>query len=293
MSRTTSGIKAVAIADMPRFSADGTPAAGTDLVVFMSHPIFGFSYIMPEKPNAQWTDVSAGFKIMPSLTTPDEISDILPVLRTTADNIQYVELYVAQTFLPCLYRFDWQNKRADCIYTGQEPSDTIDGLTRVENALLFVRPGTFGSFDFRDSVSPGIPANLSLWRQKFRSVAGVVNAAWIPRTLSGFDCGLVLNELWMLDPGRTVSKYSAKILDKRSLYVPVYQVRRQTGSQGIDRFRKIIRENKLNSLVIDMKDDYGLLRYDSRDPVVREKATVSQYSSILDHRLGFKQAVIT
>lgn len=290
MSRATPGIKAVAVADMPCVSSNGSPGKGSELVVFMSHAIFGFSYIIPGKPNAAWTDVSAGFKIMPSLTTPDEISDILPVLRTAADNTQYVELYISQTFLPCLYRFNWSAKRAECVYMGTEPSDTIDALTRVENALLFVSPGSVGSYDFKDNRSPGTPANLSLWRQKLLPAGRLVNAAWIPQSLSGFGSGFILNELWMLDSGKAVSKYSDRINDRKSLYVPAYQVRSQLGTQGIDKFRKIIKDNRLNSLVIDMKDDYGLLRYDSRDPLVMKKGTVSQYATSLDQFIsGFKK----
>ena len=38
MSKSTSGIKAVAVASMPVTNADGSP--GAELVVFMSHPIF-------------------------------------------------------------------------------------------------------------------------------------------------------------------------------------------------------------------------------------------------------------
>ncbi len=80
MSRSTPGVKAVAIATL-----DG------ETVIFMSHPIFGLSYTFPDRKNSNWNDVSAGFEIMPSLSSPDEISDILPVVRTPAQTALYLQ----------------------------------------------------------------------------------------------------------------------------------------------------------------------------------------------------------
>ena len=126
MSRTTAGIKSVAIATI-----EG------ETVIFMSHPIFGFSYIFPDRKNPSWNDVSAGFEIMPSLTSPDEISDILPVVRTRADGSVFTEIYVSQTYIPRLYRFNWAEKRGEVIYKGNLPAATIDGLTSIDNVILF------------------------------------------------------------------------------------------------------------------------------------------------------------
>ncbi len=281
MSKATAGIKAVALADMPHINRDGT-VSGTDLAVFMSHPIFGFSYIMPGVKNAVWTDVSSGFKMMPSLTSPDEVSDILPVLRSDADGKHFVEIYLSQTFIPNIYRFDWNSKKAVLLYHGKEPSDTIDSLVRVENAILFTCPSSIGSFDFKEETSLGCPVKFSAWEERLSTLSSPANAAWIPQNLSGFEKGFVLNELWMLFPNTISSKYADKIRDKRSLYIPPYQVRSQLGIEGINKFLTIVKKNNLNSIVIDMKDDYGLLRYETKDPLVMEKASVSQYATNID-----------
>ena len=96
MSKTTPGVKAVAVATIEGES-----------VVFMSHPIFGLSYIFPQKKNAMWNDVEEGFEKMQSLTSPDEIADILPVVRTNADGTKFTEIFLSQSYLPCIYKFDW------------------------------------------------------------------------------------------------------------------------------------------------------------------------------------------
>ena len=57
MSNTTPGVKAVAVATIQG-----------ETVVFMSHPIFGLSYIFPDKQKATWNDVDAGFEKMHSFS---------------------------------------------------------------------------------------------------------------------------------------------------------------------------------------------------------------------------------
>jgi hypothetical protein len=274
MSRWTNGIKAVAVADMPL--EDGP---GTQLVVFMSHPIFGLSYILPDSTTPKWIDVSAGFDIMKTLSSPDEISDILPIVRTAADGSQYTEVYMSQTFIPRLYKFGWKNKRGECIWRGKEPSDTIDGLTRIGDVLLYTRPGTLGSFNLNDHTSPGLPVNLPQWKKDFAALGTTVNSAWIPQRLSGFFTGFVLNELWLLEPEKVRTPFADKVMDRRAFYIPANHGRTV---EEITNYRKILADNKLNAVVIDMKDDYGLLRYDSKDPVVLKKGYVSKYAIDLD-----------
>ena len=88
MSKNSPGIKAVAVATIQG-----------ETVVFMAHSIFGLSYILPQKPKANWTDIEDGFVKMQSLSSPDEIADILPVVRTNLDGSQYTEIYISQTYL--------------------------------------------------------------------------------------------------------------------------------------------------------------------------------------------------
>ncbi len=269
-SEATPGMKAAAVATMP----DG------NLVVFQSHPIFGLSYMLPDAKNPHWTDVSSGIKIMDSLTSTDEIADIYPMLRTRADGTKYVELYFSQTFLPYIYRFDWEKKAGICIYSDGQPSETLDGLTSIDSTLLFTRNETLGSIDVNTLASPGLPVNLEQWKQSLSCVPGIVNTSWIPQGRSGFSKGVLLDELWLLYPGTINTAYAAKAAGKKGIYVSAYQCRAQS---GIDKFRKIIKDNNLNALVIDMKDDYGFLRYDTHDPLVMKKGRVTQYAVNLDH----------
>lgn len=264
MSRSTPGVKAVAIATI-----------NNQTVVFMSHPIFGLSYYIVDKEKPVWTDVSAGFEIMESLSSPDEIADILPVVRIDENGNRYTEIYLSQTFIPRIYKFDWEKKRGELIYKGNEPVDCIDGLSVIDNVLLYTHLENFGSIDLDTLKSPGVPKESPQWDKAFSAVPGMVNTAWIPKGRSGFDQSVSLNELWLLYPGTVNSPYAEKATGRKSIYASCYQC---SFPSGVEKFRKIVKERNMNSIVIDMKDDYGYLRYDTQDPLVKEKCSTSSYA---------------
>ena len=87
----------------------------------------------------------------------------------------------------------------------------------------------------------------------------MINTAWIPTGRSGFAKGLLLNELWLLYPGSVNSPYAEVANGRKCIYASAYQCRNQA---GIDKYIKAVKDRNMNGLVIDMKDDYGLLRYD-------------------------------
>lgn len=278
MSGATPGVKACAIGSMPVVFADGTK--GTELVVFMSHPIFGLSYIKPDAAKPSWFDVSKGFEMLPSMTSPDEIADILPVLVREDDGSSYVEMYLTNTFIPRVYKFDWPNRCGVQVYKGVEPVETMDGLYCVDDKIVFSKNESVSALDMKTFAVQSEPEQFASWRRVFSAVPGNLNSAWVPYTKTGFKKGLCLNELWLLYPGTVNSDYGAKAGGQKSIYVSAYQCRLQA---GIDKFKKLIKDNGLNSLVIDMKDDYGLLRYDAKDPLVVKKGKITQYAVDLDH----------
>ena len=268
MSKTTAGVKAVAVATLQG-----------ETVVFMTHPIFGLSYIMPDKPKAMWNDVEDGFIKMQSLSSPDEIADILPVVRTNADGTTYTELYMSQSYLPYLYRFDWQTKKAVVIYKGTEPVDSLDGLSIMDDVLVYTHLEGIGSLDINTLKSPGAPVMFNDWNKAFALVPGMINTAWVPQTRSGFGKGILINELWLLYPGTVNSPYAEKANGKKAIYASAYQCRNM---EGINKFKKIVKDRNMNAIVIDMKDDYGYLRYQTKDPLLLEKGTVSAYAVDLE-----------
>lgn len=269
MSKSTSGMKCVAIATIQN-----------ETVVFMSHPIFGLSYIFPNRKNSAWIDVTAGFEIMQSMSYPDEISDIYPVVLKTQDGTETTEIFISQGYIPRIYRFNWEKKRGELIYKSTEPVNAYDGLGFVDGELYFTQLEGIGCIDLTKATFKGSPSKFKDWEKGFNSVPGMINTAWIPKAKSGFSSGIVLNELWELYPGTINTPYAEKANGQKSIYASAYQCRLQS---GIDKYKKMLKDKNMNSIVIDMKDDYGLLRYDTKDPLVKEKGSVTQYKIDLDH----------
>ncbi len=278
MSRATSGNKAVALVTMPVKRSDGSQTS--ELVAFMSHPIFGLSYYRCDAQNPAWIDVASGLEMLPSMSSPDEIGDIYPKASLNADGTFKVDIYISQTYIPRIYKFNWEERKAEMIYKGEEPVDTFDGLAILNDVLLYSKIDGIGGLKLSDYSDAGVPSKIEDWKTSLSSVPGLVNAAWVPYNQSGFNGGVCLNELWLLYPSTINTRYGKEANDQKSLYVSAYQCRLQ---KGIDKFRKIVKDNKLNSVVIDMKDDYGLLRYNAKDPLVLEKGKVTQYAIDLDH----------
>ena len=276
-SLRTNGIKAVAVASMK------TAAPGqNETVVFMAHSILGFWYYKPDSAKPDWLDANRGLECSDPNNSSDEVSDILPVVAQDGDKNQWCEIFLAQTFMPRIYHFDLDAQRSACIYKGTEPCDTIDSLWQNGNTISFIAPGKVGSFDMTTNTASELNASLKDYIAEFTKSKELVNAAWIPaenaRGLK-INGGVLLNELWLLDSGKILSPYAAKIDGQKSLYVPAYQAHLPG---GFEKFKKLILDNKLNSLVIDMKDDYGLMRFDAQDPLLTQKGVVSKYALDLD-----------
>ncbi len=276
-SLRTNGIKAVAVASMKAESA-----GQTETVVFMAHSILGFWYYKPDAAKPDWLDANKGLECSDPNNSSDEVSDILPVVAKDDEGNQWCEIFLAQTFMPRIYHFDLDAQKSACIYKGEEPCDTIDSLWQNGNTISFIAPGKVGSFDMTANAAGDISASLKDYIEEFTKSKELVNAAWIPAEnarglkISG---GVLLNELWLLDSGKILSPYAAKIDGQKSLYVPAYQAHLPG---GFEKFKKLILDNKLNSLVIDMKDDYGLMRFDAQDPLLTQKGVVSKYALDLD-----------
>ncbi len=272
-SYRTNGIKAVAVATMK----------SGETVVFEAHSILGLYYYKVDAAKPDWIKADNGLKSSDPSNSSDEVSDILPVVVKNEAGDRYCEIFLSQTFIPRIYHFDIDAGRSACVYKGKEPCDTIDALWQNGSGITFMSPGKVGSYNINSNEVTDLNESLAEYFAVFAQSKDLVNAAWIPaenvkaKNISG---GLLLNELWLLNSGKILSPYAARIDGQKSLYIPSYQAHLPG---GLARFKKMILDNKLNSLVIDMKDDYGLLRFDSQDPLVNQKGVVSKYALDLDN----------
>lgn len=257
LSAITTGAKAVAVVDLP------DSAGNMYLTVFMSHPIYGVSWKQPDKPGSAWADLNKGLKTVPSIRWPDEVSDISIIIENGTPVI-----YASQTFMPRLYKLDWKERTFIPIWEGSAPADTIEALAITPKGIVFTAPGTLKEFTDKDTVKP-----LTDWDFQFARAPLSLLCAWIPSSQTSGRGDLSLSELWLLQPEVIRSKWAYSADLKKGNYLPVHQV---TSDSGFDAHLKTLTKNNLNMLVVDMKDDFGYLRYDAKDPLVLSKGKLGK-----------------
>jgi hypothetical protein len=266
----TNGAKAIAVGNMK--DADGV----SRLTVFISHPIYGLSYIQPDRKNAKWTDITNGFDKLPTLSDTDEIADIITVCNTDENGEVTTDVYLSQSFIPSIYKLDWANKKVLKIGESKNTDlDTIDGLFIEGNKLYYICRNGFSSFDLGTRLFTGAPEEAELWETLSRLSGRRALSLYIPKGVTKFSKPVILNEMWLFDMETPQTQYADVALDKRGLYIPAGQ--NNPGSQ-LQGFIDTAKANNLNTVIVDMKDDYGLLRYKTDNPKVLKKATVSTYA---------------
>lgn len=281
VSSYSPGMKAVAVGHLPVYE-NGT-ITKSEIVVMLSHPIYGFAYYRAEASNPAWVSVSSGFAIKPSLTQVDELSDILCVPQKTESGIEYCDVYVSQSFIPTLYFFNWSTKKAESLYRCENDLDTIDSLFYASgDSIYFETMGKVNSYSISQKTVKELPdPEYSSWRKLTNSTPSTPNTAFVPASYSGTGTEVCLNEMWMLDPDTVLTPYAEKASDRKAIYVSPYYL---ISDSGIAKYKNIITKNKLDAIVVDMKDDYGLLRFKNpQSPILKEKGKCSSYVVDLDH----------
>jgi hypothetical protein len=255
----TNGVKAVAAVNLP------------ELTVFLSHSIYGLYYIHPDRKDASWAALNVGLERLETTDNPDEVSDIAAVPGRASS---LPDVYVSQTFRQRIYRLDWERKRFIPVFSDGGEAGAADSLSVGEETIRFVREGAIMEISRPGSLLP-VP-------KEGRRREDI--AAWI--TVSGRlglkpDCAavwgngffldtepVILSELWLLDEAL---RPQSAAFGREGLYLPVDRV---LESASLQPFLDLMAERKLDMAVIDMKDDYGRLRFTPEDPAVSEKGRV-------------------
>jgi hypothetical protein len=257
---------------MPSFRTDGIKAAAAaytaagELTVFCSHSVYGFFYYQIDKAGARWTEMNEGLEKLESTDNPDEISDIA-VSGAGAPGV-----FVSQTFRRRIYRLDWDKKRFDLVWSGAPGVGTVDSLSFSGNSLTFVQDGAVGELSLpplpEGGQSGGAPSPLFRERRDLLDVIKTIpaNLDIQPNCAAFRDAGrpdspfISLSELWLLHSG---GPFPAGVSDREGLYLPVNHA---ADSRSLKPYLDIIESRKLDMVVIDMKDDYGRLRFTPKNP---------------------------
>jgi len=262
----SNGIKAVALTSLP--------GSGGGLTVICSHNIYGIYCINPGKAGAKWTEMNTGIEKLETTGNPDEISDITVDVNTAgADSPQ---IYAAQTFRRRIYRLDIERRIWNPLWSDGSDFGTVDSLSAGNDSLRFVRDG--GIMDLDLVSSPNEAVRRQDLEETIKSIPGnnkpncaVLRTLRIPQLeeSSNREAELInLSELWLLDEGTPQEALEASLMQaagKQGLYLPV---NRALDDASLKPYLDILEKRKLNMVVIDMKDDYGRLRFTPKNPSI-------------------------
>jgi hypothetical protein len=255
----TNGIKAVASAYMPR--SGGRANEGSELAVFLSHSTYGVFCIQPDRPGAQWIELSKGLETLETTGNPDEVSDIAVMLNPVSGDAAPA-IFASQTFRRRIYQLDWEQKTFKLIWSDNSPFGTADSLYAGKTDLYFLYEGTIASLGFSDMSMREYPDILDSVRA---SAARIKPHCAVLQN----DENIILSELWLLDEHQ--HEANNKAANKEGIYLPVNHA---MDSTSLKPYLNLIERGGLNMIVIDMKDDYGRLRFTPKNSAISAKGRV-------------------
>ncbi|GHV76021.1 hypothetical protein AGMMS49942_08420 [Spirochaetia bacterium] len=262
----TNGIKAVAAAMLPA------------LTVFLSHSTYGVHYRHPDSRNSAWVELNGGIERLETTANPDEVSDIAVTLAGSVPRI-----YASQTFRRRIYQLDWEQKRFTPVWSDSTNFGTVDSLDLSARGIRFVREGSILELNYPQPFVVRTRPDLRAFIRSIPAAWGLKPSsliAWSSNTFTGTD-PVALSELWLLEAGTAPEPAHKNTLissppqdiarGRQGLYLPVNH---SMESRSLAPYLKTIEDGGLDMVVIDMKDDYGRLRFSPNNGAISEKGRV-------------------
>lgn len=234
------GMKAVAITSKP------------ELLVFAAHSIKG-TYV--RTATGSWKEIGGDLgKSDPSAST-DEVSDI--VVEAGRDGPL---VWAANSFLPRLYRYDFSRRAFVLAYGESADFAAFDSLQPRADGLLYVTDGAVMKYDPATRSVSRLDAETAAIRSAAAAIPGQVES-WHSAT---YGSRLTLSELWLVS-FKSDKPHRAAADGRHGLYLQTgFMV--QPASRA--KYDRILTERGLDTIVVDLKDDYGRLRYEPEDALV-------------------------
>jgi hypothetical protein len=245
----TTGLKAVALAPYP-----GT----NETALWASHPIKGL--FVRRLGSGGWANANAGLKMIDK-TIVDEVADVVPGSGGS--------VWASNSFLSRVYRLDAKTKSFVALWSDKADFGCAESLDLLpDGSLRFVADGYVARLD---------PAAGRVENDAGASI--IVHSAarakpdLQPLCVSWAEGGrqASLSELWLI-VFKDRKQYRAQAENKRALYLSTGFV---VHPESRAKYDKIMDERRLDAVVVDMKDDYGHLRFEPNDPLVRKIGKVS------------------
>lgn len=253
----TNGLKAVAVVTKP------------ETLVFVSHPIYGVYYLQCDRKGAAWTELDGGLERLETTDNPDEVSD----LSIERSGETAWRLWAGQTFRSRLYELDWERKTFVLRWKGNGDFGTVDSLIPGGGYVRFVGDDGISALPLAaDGTAAASPRTVPDATAALRSATAALGRA--PDALMRADSlvGNAYTELYLAETaGKHPPSRLAETRAKTGIYLPVNHAASKT---ALEPYLQLISNRGLNMVVVDMKDDYGRLRFQPSDPALAKKGRV-------------------
>jgi len=233
-------------------------------VILVSHPIRGVFSLDLNNKNPKWEALNSGLALIQGTTVVDEVSSF-----SVSKEGEKIVVYCGNTFVGKLYKIDWKNKNANLLYSDKLPFSSVEAVHSNIDTVSFVSPdGVFRLGKKTLQVQKNEALSAFVKNSKL-TLSSEVNCLYAQ---DDSDEEWVLSELWLTQDAKT-SEYKKAAENKNGIYLVTDFM---LNEKKTNEYFALMKARGINTLVIDMKDDYGHLRFVPDTPILKELGSVNR-----------------
>lgn len=237
------GARSVAIVSVPR------------LTLFVGHPFKGL-YTREVGRDTTWKDMSSGLLVYGKAN--EEVSDLYVELEGQSYN-----LYAAHNFFPSVYKYSRASRRWERVYQSAGGFDLLENLSAANGNFFFLNRDGYYRWENGKKNRIDLESNLNGFVRESgenpEALAYYKNGEWVYN----------LSELWTLLPPKR-DEYTLRAEGKHGVYVAAHILKKKA---RLNALLSLMEESRLNMMVIDMKDDWGHIRFKPNTPLLKVMAS--------------------
>lgn len=273
------GITSIAAAFFPDFKNNKR------LVIFAAHSLYGVAFKYADAPDV-WYDISGGLEKGPE--SVEEIAD----LAVVSDGEKY-NVYAAHSFNSNIYKLNWEKMQFEKLFSGEENSEKalcITSLSADREFIVGVKNDGFFEIPLKmpklNRIENPVFSNRNNKLKLYLDIHDV-NCLWVSEKITAYNSPVSLSGLWLLKYGKSKpGLYQQQAGKKKGIYLPAHHAKK---TEMLKKHFQTLKDNKLNAIVIDMKDDYGFVRYDSGLEKVKETNALKPFINIEEFTASAKE----
>ncbi|MDP3177913.1 MAG: putative glycoside hydrolase [Spirochaetaceae bacterium] len=250
----TTGLKAVGLAAEPGSAAT---------VLWASHPIKGLYYKKITPVNSPWKESNAGLATLAGTTSVEEIADIVPARGNGSG------AWASNSFLSRIYRLDKATGAFAPAWSIDSDFGCVESLSALSGGdLRFVTEGVIARLSASTGLASPDDGAMAVMRAALRA-----KPDWQLLSLSWPEGGGrgEVSELWLAS-FKDRKPYRSRAENRVGFYLATHFV---VGDSQRAKYDQIMDRNKIDSVVVDMKDDFGKLRFEPRDSAIQKVGKVA------------------